>query len=182
MCIRDRNTADVFMLYKDNRAGSANVGQYCIYTFLFAHDYDLWINKAIPKIERAFPAAFQYTIHEDGQFFVSPNGQYEFLFFSSGANNSELWGYIFRGTGGTDPIKLFDFGGRKITRISSTESGNGTSAMGMDLTVALETGEIYMFNVNNSHFGTGITPKWMSTKNYGKIIDIRYDGPAKNAI
>ena len=54
--------------------------------------------------------------------------------------------------------------------------------MGMDLTVALETGEIYMFNVNNSHFGTGITPKWMSTKNYGKIIDIRYDGPAKNAI
>ena len=177
-----RNTADVFMLYKDNRAGSANVGQYCIYTFLFAHDYDLWINKAIPKIERAFPAAFQYTIHEDGQFFVSPNGQYEFLFFSSGANNSELWGYIFRGTGGTDPIKLFDFGGRKITRISSTESGNGTSAMGMDLTVALETGEIYMFNVNNSHFGTGITPKWMSTKNYGKIIDIRYDGPAKHAI
>ena len=177
-----RNTADVFMLYKDNRAGSANVGQYCIYTFLFAHDYDLWINKAIPKIERAFPAAFQYTIHEDGQFFVSPNGQYEFLFFSSGTNNSELWGYIFRGTGGTDPIKLFDFGGRKITRISSTESGNGTSAMGMDLTVALETGEIYMFNVNNSHFGTGITPKWMSTKNYGKIIDIRYDGPAKNAI
>ena len=58
--------------------GSANVGQYCIYTFLFAHDYDLWINKAIPKIERAFPGA-QYTIHEDGQFFVSPNGQYEFL-------------------------------------------------------------------------------------------------------
>ena len=37
-----------------------------------------------------------------------------------------------------------------------------------------------MFNVNNSHFGTGITPsKWMSTKNYGKIIDIQYDGPAK---
>ena len=79
-------------------------------------------------------------------------------------------------------MKLFDFGGRKITRISSTESGSGGGAMGMDLTVALETGEIYMFNVNNSHFGTGITPKWMSTKNYGKIIDIRYDGPAKNAI
>lgn len=54
--------------------------------------------------------------------------------------------------------------------------------MGMDLTVALETGEIYMFNVNNSHFGTGITPKWTSTKNYGKIVDIRYDGPAKHAI
>lgn len=174
---RPRNTADVFMLYKDNRAGSANVGQYCIYTFLFARDYDLWINKATPKIERAFPAAFQYAIHEDGQFFVSPNGQYEFLFFSSGVNDSELWGYIFRGTGGTDPVKLFDFGGRKITRISSTESGSGGGAMGMDLTVALETGEIYMFNVNNSHFGTGITPKWMSTKSYGKIIDIRYDGP-----
>ena len=54
--------------------------------------------------------------------------------------------------------------------------------MGMDLTVALETGEIYMFNVNNSHFGTGITPKWTSTKNYGKIVDIRYDGLAKHAI
>ena len=91
-------------------------------------------------------------------------------------------GIYIPGTGGTDPVKLFDFGGRKITRISSTESGSGGGAMGMDLTVALETGEIYMFNVNNSHFGTGITPKWMSTKSYGKIIDIRYDGPAKHAI
>ncbi len=179
--IPDR-TSDVFMLYKDNRAGSETVGQYCIYTFQFAYDFELWINKAIPKIERAFPAAFQYAIREDGQFFVSPAGQYEFLFFSSGASHSELWGYIFRGTGGTDPIKLFDFGGRKIARISSTDAGNGGSSMGMDLTVALETGEIYMFNVNNSHFGTGITPKWTSTKNYGKIVDIRYDGPAKHAI
>lgn len=150
--IPDR-TSDVFMLYKDNRAGSETVGQYCIYTFQFAYDFELWINKAIPKIERAFPAAFQYAIREDGQFFVSPAGQYEFLFFSSGASHSELWGYIFRGTGGTDRSSCLtsEIGNSPI---SSTDAGNGGSSMGMDLTVALETGEIYMFNVNNSHFGT----------------------------
>lgn len=179
--IPDR-TADMLMFYKDNRAGSETVGQYCLYTFRFAFDVEQWVFKAYPKIERAFPASFQYAIREDGQFFVSPHGDLEFLFFTSGANNGELWGYIFRGAGGTDPVKLFDFTGRKIVRISSTDSGNGSGSSGMDLTVALETGEIYMFNVHNSHFGTGVTPKWVSSESYGKIIDMRYDGPSKNAI
>ena len=48
--------------------GEETVKQYCIYTFQFAYDFELWINKAIPKIERAFPCGFQYAIREDGQF------------------------------------------------------------------------------------------------------------------
>lgn len=79
-------------------------------------------------------------------------------------------------------MKLFDFGGKKIVKITSTDSGSGSSSNGMDLTVALETGEIYMFNVNNSHFATGITPKWQSTASFGKIVDLRYNGSAHNAI
>ncbi len=73
-------------------------------------------------------------------------------------------------------MKLFDFGGKKIVKITSTDSGSGSSSNGMDLTVALETGEIYMFNVNNSHFATGITAS------FGKIVDLRYNGSAHNAI
>ena len=175
-------SSDMFMFYKDNRSGSDTEGLYCIHTFRLGMDDETWELRAYPKIERAFPVGFQNRINSDSEYFVGPHGDLEFFFFSSGANNGELWGYIFGGTGGTDPMKLFDFGGKKIVKITSTDSGSGSSSNGMDLTVALETGEIYMFNVNNSHFATGITPKWQSTASFGKIVDLRYNGPAHNAI
>ena len=175
-------SSDLFMFYKDNRSGSETEGLYCIHTFRLGSDDETWELRAYPKIERAFPIGFQNRINSDGAYFVSPHGDLEFFFFSSGANNGELWGYIFRGSGGTDPIKLFDFEGRKIVKITSTDTGTGSSSSGMDLTVALETGEIYMFTVNNSHFATGVTPKWQSTTRLGKIVDMRYEGLANEAI
>ena len=101
-------------------------------------DFELWINKAIPKIE-SISGGFQYAIREDGQFFVSPARQYEFLFFSSGVNDSELWGYIFREREEQTRSSCLTSEVGKLPG-SRRQMQEMEESMGMDLTVALETG------------------------------------------
>lgn len=170
------------MFYKDNRPESDTYGKYCIYTFKGESDESTGELMATPMVEREFPSNFANRINDDGLFYVAPNSV-EFLFFTSGANNSELWGYIFRGTGATDPVKLYDFGGKKITCMVSSVTGGGHSSAGMDLAIGLDSGEIYEFTVNNSHFANGnINYNWKSTNTYGKIVYMRYKNMAGHAM
>ncbi len=102
-------------------------------------------------------------INENSMIVPLPNREY--VFISSGSNNSEL--YLFdRGTR-TEPVLIADFGDKKITCIQFNKDLNDKLAIGF------ETGEFLLYDISDKFLGElKMDLLYTSKNNFGKIVDI----------
>lgn len=166
---------DYLIIYKDKRPASETYGQYCLLNFSFKREPPTFDYLASTFWERSFPR--QDMICEKTIFCCLPNSS-EYLMYTNGPANNELWGYIFGNEGLNPPVRLYDFGNDPIVYMSAEYSLSGAT----DLCVATQSGKIYIFSISGESFRGDIIPTFITKESYGKVKEIRPKLEKGNAV